>query len=101
MLIVQTGLAPNAQIIKATICAPKIMGSKVLMTPRATQRLENGLNACVPYELKIPTNTCRKTARKDQIHKWSRLASGKTRDNAPAISSGHSSTAGIEWVAPR
>ncbi len=46
--MVYTEFAPNAQKSKATMCNPKIMGSKVLITPSATHLEENGRRACVP-----------------------------------------------------
>jgi len=94
--MVHTGFAPNAQHIKASKCAPKMMGSKVLMTPKATHLLENGRNACVPYELKMSTNTCKNTAKNFQIHKLRRLASGKISHKATEIKIGYSKSAGME-----
>src|SRR5690606_33782796 len=94
--MVDTGFAPKAQHIKANKCAPNMMGSKVLITPKATHLLEIGRNACVPYELKMSTNTCKNTAKNVQSHKWRRLASGKISHKAPEIKIGHSKTAGME-----
>ena len=40
----------------------KIIGSNVLITPSCIHLFDIGLSACVPYELKISTKTCKKTA---------------------------------------
>ncbi len=47
-----------------------------LIKPRAIHFLENGRMACVPYALKMSTNTCKTTARSVHSHRCNKFASG-------------------------